>query len=132
MLKILHPLSPEIESEASIEQEVAPWSFELITSDGVAVRRNQSCVHRLPERPQEEPIPEQPPEQPPEQKSSGTPEQEHQEPDAADPAATAEPTANEQPQPMVEQQLHTSSRVSKPLDRWEPDWTSQRRNPVRS
>ena len=106
---------PDRESEVCIKQEVAPRSFELITSDGVAVRRNQSIVCRLPERPQEEPIPEQPPEE----TSSGTHEPEHQEPDAADPAATTEPTANEQPQQMVKQQLRTSSRVHKPLDQWE-------------
>lgn len=36
---------PDRESEARVEQEVAPRSFELITTDGVTLHRNQSSVH---------------------------------------------------------------------------------------
>ena len=76
---------PDRESEARVEQEVAPRSFEMIKSDGVAIRRNQTSVHRLPE---EETVPEQPPE-----------EQENRESEneGQDPATTAEPTSEEQP-----------------------------------
>ena len=114
----------EIESgyrTENLKQEVAPRSFEMITSDGVAIRRNQNSVHRLPE---EETVPEQPPE---EQENR---ESENQGPD---PATTAKPTSEGQPpQTAVPQPLHTSSRVRKPREHWEPNWISQRRNPDRS
>ena len=64
---------PDRELEARVEQEVAPRSFKLTKSEGVAVRRNQNSVRRLPEKPQEQPTPEQPPTQPPVEPSPGDP-----------------------------------------------------------
>ena len=119
---------PDRESEARVEQEVAPRSFELITSDGVTLRRNQSSLRRLPDKSQEEPLPEPAPVQPPEQ-SSGAQEPEHQEPDSL---PAAETTSTEPLQQTGEPPTRTSSRVRKLRDRWEPNWTSQRQNPNRS
>ena len=50
---------PDRETEAHVQRQVAPRSFELITNDGVTVRRNQSSVHRLPEKSPEQHAPEQ-------------------------------------------------------------------------
>lgn len=57
---------PDRESEGRVEQEVTPRSFEPITSDGITLRRNQSSVHQLLDKPREEPVPESSPVQPPE------------------------------------------------------------------
>ena len=50
---------PDRETEAHVQRQVARRLFELITNDGVTVRRNQSSVRRLPEKSPEQHAPEQ-------------------------------------------------------------------------
>ncbi len=51
---------PDRESEALVESEVAPRSYEFTTSEGSTVRRNQSSVRRLPGTPQNDQGEEEP------------------------------------------------------------------------
>ena len=116
---------PDRESEACVEREVTPRSFELVTSEGVAVRRNQSSVRRLPQRPQEQQLPGQAPEE----NSSDDPESRPHEsdtPESREPESSTEQSGNEPSPPTPERPpICTSSRIRKPRDRWEPRWTSQ-------
>ena len=107
---------PDRETEAHVQRQVAPRSSELITKDGVTVRRNQSIVRRLPEKAPEQHTPEQTQEE----HTFEDGESENRETETPEPAEpeTPEPTPVEQPQPTEEQPpLRTSSRAHKQRER---------------
>ena len=112
---------PDREVEAFVKREVAPRSFELITNDGVMVRRNQSSVRRLPEKSQEQSTPEE--------HRSEDGQSENQESDMQESTETEIPEPTPAEQSTEEQpRLRTSSRARKPRERWEPTWTSKKQN----
>ena len=98
---------PDREVEAFVKREVAPRSFELITNDGVTVRRNQSGVRRLPEKSQEQSTPEE--------HRSEDGQSENQESDMQESTETEIPEPTPAEQSTEEQpRLRTSSRARKP------------------
>ena len=114
---------PDREVEAHVQREVAPRSFELITNDGVIVRRNQRSVRRLPEKPQEQLTIEDTQEE----HSTGGGGSQNQEPNTQESAVPEIPEPTTVPQPTEEQpQPRTSSQNRKPIEWWEPTWASQR------
>ena len=120
---------PDRETEAHVQRQVAPRSFELITNDGVTVRRNQSSVHRLPEKSRHNTHLSKI-KKSTHSKMESLRTKKPKTPEPAEPETPAEPTPVEQHQPTKEQPplLRTSSRARKPRERWEPQWTSERQN----
>ena len=118
---------PDRASEARVEQEVAPRSFELVTDGGVSVRRNQRSVRRLPPKPPEQSTSESTPEDHTPD-DSGSDKQATSEPATPTPGEpnTPETSAHERAQPTEQQETRrTSMRVRKPRDLWEPRWSKK-------
>ena len=124
---------PDRSSEAHVESQVAPRSFELTTEDGSVVRRNQSSIRPLPPvtEQSEQGHPSTTGETPQEatqetgdsaESSSDPIEQPERSPARSDEQSTPTPTslAAEPPPPP-----RRSSRVRTPREIWEPRWSSK-------
>ena len=105
---------PDRESEALVESEVAPRSYEFTTSDGSTVRRNQSSVRRLPGTPQNVQGEEEPTRDSAERNSEPANEQDRSASETSDVSAKETDTIP----------VRRSTRERKARDRWEPRWSS--------
>ena len=88
---------PDRQSEARVEDEVGPESFEVATSDGI-YRRNRRDLIRLPDTPEQDPDPD------------------------GQTALSGQPRETEEQQPQSVEEPRRSGRSVQPPDRFDPSW----------